>query len=76
MQEQIFAYIGRVKIATQEWPANSIPCVVVDDGTHRELVAHAVMEWLRDGLAIERVPLEWARKFLFTTEVYREGETQ
>jgi len=62
MKEQKWTYIAR-------HPQTAlIEAVTCDDGTPR--VAEDVAEFMKTGHKIERVPVEWARKFLFTTEQF------
>lgn len=63
MQQQTWSYIGRDK-------AGVAVCAAVDQPEWAKDTAKEVAKWLRQGLTIERVPVEWVRKHLFTAEPY------
>jgi len=68
MAEQVWSYIGRTKRATEHQAENEVVSCIVDcPATQKELI-RTLPEWLRDGLNIERVPVEWVRKHFGTTE--------
>lgn len=61
MGEEVWAYIGRDETGK---------VVAVTSDTKDGRVRKDVSEFMRDGLTIERVPVEWVRKHLFTTDKY------
>jgi hypothetical protein len=69
---ETWSYIARTTQPTKYWPmvgtaiAAAVDCPEMDKHNSESLA-----EWLRDGLTIERVPCDWVRKHLFTTEPYR-----
>ena len=50
-----FSYIGRKK-------CGCIVAAVVDDEDSKKATAKVVAKWIREGLAIERVSVEYVRK--------------
>jgi hypothetical protein len=60
--KQVWCYAGRDKDGT-------VCAVTVDCGDER--TRRNVMEFMSDGLNIERVPLQWARDNLFTHNVWK-----
>lgn len=69
-----WAYTARTPVATKRHPANTVVCAAVDGPGMAKSNAKDIAAWIRDGLTIERVPIEWVRKYLFTQEPYRPGE--
>ncbi len=65
-----FAYVARTQEPTLFDESGKIICVVVDDPNRRDDVALSIADWIREGLAVERVPIEWARSNFGTTAVY------
>ena len=65
-----WCYIGRVNEATKHCAAGEVAAVIVDCPEMKKEVPKTIAKWLRDGLSIERVPVEWVRKHLGTTEPY------
>jgi len=61
---EMYAYIGRER-------GGEIICVAVDRPDCLRQTATDVAKWLRSGLTIERVPVEWAQQHMFTRDVYR-----
>lgn len=70
-EPQVWCYIARTVAATKHHGLGVVVCATVDEPTRAKATAKDVAEWIRDGLAIERVPVEWLRQYLLTTEVYR-----
>lgn len=67
-----WSYIARTTKPTKNWPeVGSVVCAAVDCPEMQKSNAKEIAKWMRDGLTIERVPVEWVRKFLFTTEPYK-----
>ena len=66
-----FAYIGRMQKDNKYHKAGTVVCATVDDESRQKDTAKDIAEWVRDGLIVERVPVEWVRKFLFTQEPYK-----
>lgn len=64
-------YIARLPQANEHNPARTVVAAVTAAPEHAALTAGALAEWVRDGLLVESVPVEWARRFLFTQEEYR-----
>lgn len=67
---EAWAYIGRIKQASKRHPAGTVAAAIVDDPAREKDVAKQVAQWMREGCIIERVPVEWVRKHLFTTTPY------
>jgi hypothetical protein len=68
-------YIARTTAPTERHPvAGTVVCAAVDDGTHIKENAKVIGKWLRDGLIVERVPVWWVRRHLFTADPYQPGE--
>jgi hypothetical protein len=65
-----WAYIARTTKPEPRWPVvGTAVCVVVDEPRctpHKE-----VSMWMRQGMTIERVPVEWVRKHFGSAEPYR-----
>lgn len=60
-------YIARTtKPTDRHRNVGTIVCAIVDDG--KMDCAKDVAKWLKDGLIIERAPVWWCRKHLFSTE--------
>ncbi len=68
---QVWTYIGRETAEGHHHPVGTVVCASVDQPDRAKDNAKLVAKWIRDGLAIERVPVEWVRKHLLTTEPYR-----
>ena len=67
-----WAYIGRNTIPLKRFPQiGTAVCVVIDSPVGAKHTSLQVADWIRDGMTIERVPVEWVRKHLGTTEQYR-----
>ena len=64
VSEQRWTYIARK-------PDGEVCCVTAIDPRWANDTRKAVSKWLKEGLTIERVPVEWARQFLFTREPYQ-----
>lgn len=64
MLEQTWSYIARDDKSV-------VVCAAVDRPEWAKDTAKEVAKWLRQGLVIERVPVEWVRKHLMTAEPYR-----
>ncbi len=69
-ETQAWAYVGRTKSATKHHEANKVVCATVDKPQFQKENANEIAKWMRDGLTIERVPVEWVRLHLFTTTPY------
>lgn len=65
-----WCYIGRLNAASKRHAAGTVVAAVVDDPERTKDTAKEVAKWMRDGCAIERVPVEWVRQHLFTTTPY------
>lgn len=63
-------YIGRTTAANKHHPVGTVAAAMVDDGTDQKSVAKNLADWVKSGCIIERVPVEWVRKNLFTTNSY------
>lgn len=61
-------YIARETRPDQKNPIGTIVCAAVDDPGQPGWAARDAAKWLRQGLTVERMPVWWVRKFLFTTE--------
>lgn len=70
MKTECWIYTGRTPVATGRWPAGSVICAASDAPEMRESNSRTVARWIVDGLTIERVPVEWVREHMFTTDVY------
>ena len=67
-----WAYIARTTKPTKHWPeTGTTVAATVDEPSMQKSNAVEIAKWMRNGLTIERVPVEWVRKHLFTTEPYR-----
>ncbi len=55
MSEATHAYIGRYPCC------GNVPCVTVDSDYHRKDTAREIASWIRDGLQVERVPIDDVR---------------
>ncbi len=65
---EAWSYIGRTTKPLKDWPEiGSVVCAAVD----RPEYAKEIAKWIRDGLAIERVPVAWVREHLGSTTPYR-----
>lgn len=69
----VWCYIGRTVQATKYHEAGVVVCVTVDQPSMAKDNAREVAEWMRDGLTIERVPVEWARRHMLTDTPYVPG---
>lgn len=67
MEVRPMAYAGRDT-------CGCVVAVTVDEPKRREHVAATVAEWIRDGLAIERVTIEEARQLFTICEHKATGE--
>ncbi len=67
---EAWAYVARVRETTKHHPAGTVVAATVDSPEFAEDNAKVLADWLRDGCLIERVPVEWVRKHLFTAEPY------
>lgn len=61
-------YIGRMTVSSKRHAAGMVVCATVDDQRHPKDTAKAIAQWVRTGLTVERVPVEWARQHLLTAE--------
>ena len=68
---QTWAYIARITKATRHHAAGTVAAASVDRPEDAAANAKYVAKWMREGCTIERVPVEWVRKYLLTTEPYR-----
>lgn len=68
-----WAYIGRTTVATAKHPAGRVVAASVDSAERRADNAKDVAKWIRDGLVVERVPVDWVRQHFFTTTPYIPG---
>ncbi len=64
-----WAYIARTVTEKHGNGPNTIVCAAVDRPGRDAAIAAA--QWLREGLVIERVPVEWAREHFLTDKEYR-----
>lgn len=71
MTDQCHCYIGRLQAAEEHYAAGTVVAAICDSPNFAKQCAKVVAEWVRTGLTVEHVPLEWARQFLFTAEQYR-----
>jgi hypothetical protein len=55
-------------------PVGTVLCAVLDYPEWAAATAGTVADWIRDGMTIERVPVEWVREHFMTTDRY-EGPT-
>jgi hypothetical protein len=69
--DRAWTYIGRETQAGRCHPVGTVVTAVVDDPADPKFAAKAAAKWMRQGMMIERVPVEWVRKHLLTTEPYR-----
>jgi hypothetical protein len=67
---QTWAYIGRTRAADKRHAANTVVCCAVARPELARDNAKTIAKWMRQGLVIECVPVEWVRKHLMTTERY------
>lgn len=68
-------YIARTTKPEVNHPhIGTVVCAAVDEPKSVAWVSKDVAKWIRDGLAIERVPTWWVRLHLGTTERYHEGD--
>lgn len=70
MTANVWSYIGRTKEANRNHKAHEVVAAVVDCVEMERELPKIIAKWMRDGLLIERVPVEWVRKYLGTTELY------
>lgn len=67
-----WVYIGRTTKPSRHWPnVGSVVCAIVYKPERAQETAQAVGKWIRDGLAIECVPVEWIREHFGTTMPYQ-----
>lgn len=66
----VWSYIARETAYGNKHPVGTVVAASVDTPDRARDNAKIVGKWLRDGLTIERVPVEWVRLYLFTTEPY------
>lgn len=60
------AYIGRTTKPEKNWPdVGTVVCVCADEPQARP--DKEVAKWIREGLTIERVPVQWVREHFGTT---------
>lgn len=65
-----WSYIGRTTKPEKRWPVvGTVVCAVMDEPSAKP--DRAVAKWIREGLTIERVSVEWVRKHFGTAEPYR-----
>jgi hypothetical protein len=68
---QVWCYIARETRSGAKHPIDTVVCVTVDCPEYVADNAKLIAGWMRNGLTIERVPVEWARLHLFTSEPSR-----
>ncbi len=62
-------YIARIVKPTKHDPiVGTVVCAAVDDGKRLAETAIGVAKWAKAGLLIERAPVWWVRKHLFSAE--------
>lgn len=70
-----WCYIARTAEPTKYHAAGVVVCVTVDRPELAKDNAREIAKWMRDGLTIERVPVEWARMHMLTDAPYVPGAT-
>lgn len=68
---ETWAYIARTVKENKHHPVGCVVCASVDRPEYAADTAKEVAKWIKQGLAVERVPVEWVRKHLFTTVPYQ-----
>lgn len=76
MSDATHAYIARTVIKSKRHPAGTVVCATVDEPQMAQTNAKEIASWVRDGLTIERVPIEWVRKYLLTQQAYQPEASQ
>ena len=71
----VWSYIARETVGGHQHPIGTVIAATVDIPERAKDNARIVAEWMRDGLTIERVPVEWVRQHFLSTEPYR-AETE
>jgi hypothetical protein len=67
-----WAYIARTTVATKRHPdIGTAVAATVDSPDMQKDNAKYIADWIREGLTIERVPVEWIRQHLFTNTPYQ-----
>ena len=70
LSEDRWAYIGRIQAPNEKQPVGTAVCAIADRPEWKKQTAKEISKWVRDGLAIERVPSESVRQNLFTATPY------
>jgi len=69
--QAVWCYIGRTTTPSEIDPIPGTIVVAVVDTLPDDQIATQISEWAMNGMKIERVPLEWARKYLFSAQPYQ-----
>jgi hypothetical protein len=67
---EVWAYIARLNADNATYVAGTVVGAISDDPKFAKDTAKEVARWIAKGCAVERVPSEWVRKHLFTTQPY------
>lgn len=70
-----WAYIARTREATARRPAGCVVAASVEAPGMEAANAKEVARWIKGGLTVERVPVDWVRQHLFTTTPYAPAPT-
>jgi hypothetical protein len=70
-ESQVWCYIARLLKEHNGHSAGTVIAVTVDEPQYAKSTAETIAEWIVRGDAVERVPLEWARQYLMSTQVYQ-----
>lgn len=66
-----WTYIGRMREADKNHEADEVVACIVDCPEMQKEIPKTCAKWMKEGLIVERVPVEWVRKHFGTTEPYR-----
>jgi hypothetical protein len=67
---EVWAYIARTQGPTKGHAPDTVVACAVDRPEFAKDNARCVARWMRQGLAIERVPVAWVREHFLTTDRY------
>lgn len=65
------AIVARARETTVDYKAGELIAASIDAPWMNDSNAACVLKWLRQGLILERVPLQWAKANIYTTNVYQ-----
>ncbi len=64
-----WCYICRTTVPSKYWP--DVGTIIGVCAVNFSTVAQTILEWLDDGLTVERVPTAWIKDHIYTPEPYR-----